>query len=74
MLAVLSTVAVLALLWLIASIALGIISESGGKIVAALKGRSFASINTVAVPVRFRGRGAMQARPIRARARMRAAA
>ena len=74
MLAVLSTVAVLALLWLLASVALGMIGESGGKIVAALKGKSFASISTAPVPVRVRGRGAMLARPIRARARMRAAA
>ena len=74
MLAVLSTVTVLALLWLIASVALGLVSESGGKIVAALKGRSFASISTAPLPFRIRGRGAMQARPIRARARMRAAA
>jgi hypothetical protein len=74
MLAVLSTVAVLALLWLLASLLLGMIGESGGKILAALKGQSFAPVSTAVVPVRVRYRASTQARPVRAKPRMRAAA
>ena len=74
MLAVLSTVAVLATLWLIGAILLGTLSESRAKIMAALRGESFASISTAPVAVRVRCRSTMQARPVRARPRMRAAA
>ena len=74
MLAVLSTLAVLALLWLLATVAYAMFSESGGKILAALKGQSFASVSMAAVPVRVRGRAATQSRPVRARPRLRAVA
>jgi len=76
MLAVFSTLASLATLWLLAAVALRMIEESGGKVLAALKGQaSFASAPLQApVPVRVRYRSATQAHPVRARPKLRAAA
>jgi hypothetical protein len=75
MLAVLSTLAFVATLWLVAVVVLRMIEESGGKIVAALKGQSpLAASQFTAVPVRVRSRGATQQPPVRVRAKQRAAA
>jgi hypothetical protein len=76
MLAVLSTLAFLATLWLVTMIALRMAEESGGKILAALKGQSPLSITVqqAQVPVRARYRSSTQARPVRVRARLNAAA
>lgn len=75
MLAVLSTLAFVATLWLVGVVAFRTIEESGGKILAALKGQSpLASAQFTAVPVRVRSRGATQQAPVRVQPRQRAAA
>ena len=75
MLAVLSTLAFVGSLWLVGVVALRMIEESGGKILAALKGRSpLASSHFAPVAVRVRSRGITQQRPIRVRPKQRAAA
>lgn len=75
MLAVLSTVAFVGTLWLVGLVAFRMIEESGGKIVAALKGQSaLGSQQFRAVPVRVRSRAVTQQRPLRAQPRQRAAA
>ena len=75
MLAVLSTLAFVATLWLVGMVAFRMIEENGGKIIAALKGQSplaFSQFTPVAVRVRMRG--ATQQRPVRVQPRQRAAA
>ena len=76
MLAILSTLAFLATLWLVTIVALRMIEESGGKVVAALKGQSAlpVTVQQAQVPARARYRSSMQARPVRARPRLNAAA
>ena len=75
MLAVLSTLIFASVLWLVAAVVLRMADESGHKVLAALKGLPLASEPQVAqLPVRVRYRPATQSRPVRARARLRAAA
>jgi hypothetical protein len=77
MLAVLSTLAFAGTLWLIGVIALRMIDESGGKILAALKGQSpiaTPQLAPVALRVGARARLVTQQRPVRAQLKRRAAA
>ena len=76
MLAVLSTLAFLATIWLAATTLLRMAEESGGKILAALKGNSALSVTVqrAQVPVRARYRSSTLIRPVRAKARLNAAA
>lgn len=75
MLAPLATLAFLATLWLVVMVAAEMLSQSGGKIVAALKGRSPLatppSIRPIAVRVSQRSR---LARALHAQPHLRAAA
>ncbi len=76
MLAALATLAFFATIWLIATIAMQTLSESGGKIVAALKGRSILA-QPAPAPVTLRYSQRMPARPqltLRAEPQWRAAA
>jgi len=68
----LATLVFLVTLWLLAVLAAQVLEESGGKILAALKGHSTQpALRTVAVRVRHAPR---QQRPLRASPRLRAAA
>ena len=71
MIAPLGTLAFLATLWLIVVLGASILEESGGRIAAALKGKS--AHRQTQAPVRVRARSRFQ-QPIRAKARWRAAA
>ena len=71
MIAPLGTLAFLATLWLLAVVGASVLEESGAKIAAALKGAS-AQPKSFA-PVRVRARSRVE-QPMRARARLRAAA
>ena len=73
MIAALGTLAFLATLWLLVVVGAAVLEESGAKIAAALKGKSLELRTISAVPVRGRARPRIQ-RPIRVRARWRAAA
>ena len=75
MLAPLATLAFLVTLWLIGSIAVQMLEESGSKILAALKGRSMLATAPMLPPVsvRFSARPRVQ-RPLRAQPQLRAAA
>jgi hypothetical protein len=75
MLAVLSTLAFVGTLWLVGLIAFRMSEESGGKIMAALKGESIlASPRFSTVAVRVRSRGVTQQRPVRVQPKQRAVA
>jgi len=71
MIAPLGTLAFLATLWLIVVLGAAVLEESGGRIAAALRGKPVQRQPAVAVRVRTRSRFA---KPMRARARWRAAA
>jgi hypothetical protein len=71
MIAPLDTLAFLATLWLLVVVGAAILEESGAKIAAALKGEL--AVPSIFVPIRVRTRARLQ-RPIRAEARLRAAA
>ncbi len=77
MLAPFATLAFLAALWLVAKLALDVVSAEGGKIVAALCGRSFvAHPRPLLLPVsaRFQPRAESVRRPMRVIPAWRAAA
>ena len=71
MIAALGTLAFLTTLWLLAVVGAMILGESGGKILAALRGQSSAPVLKTA-PVRLRHR--QRVRQMRATPRLRAAA
>ena len=71
MIAPLGTLAFLATLWLLVVLGAAVLEASGGRIAAALKGNPVRRSAMVAVRVRTRSRFA---KPMRARARWRAAA
>jgi hypothetical protein len=72
MIAALGTLAFLATLWLLVVVGAAVLEESGAKIAAALKGKS-GEPQMALVPARLRPRTRVQ-QPMRARARLRAAA
>jgi hypothetical protein len=71
MIAALGTLAFLATMWLLVVVGASVLEESGAKIAAALKGKTADHPSYAAVRVRARSR--LQ-QPMRARARLRAAA
>ena len=71
MIAPLGTLAFLATLWLLVVVGAAVLEESGARIAAALKGKPVH--RTIPVPVRVRARARLQ-QPMRAKARLRAAA
>ena len=73
MIAAFGTLAFLATLWLLVVVGAAVLEESGGKIAAALKGKSVAQPSLRHLPVRLRIRARVR-RPMRASARLRAAA
>ena len=73
MIAAFGTLAFLATLWLLTVMGAAVLEESGGKIVAALKGKSVQRAKLAIAPARLRSRPRVQ-RPMRAVARWRAAA
>ena len=72
MTAALVTLVFLATLWMLIAVGAAVLEQSGGKILAALKGRSTAIVATR--PVRVRFQRYRPDRPLRASARLRAAA
>ena len=75
MIAALGTLAFLATLWLIVQIVASTLGESGGKIVAALKGQSLLATAPVVQPISWKVSSRVRVRqPLRARPTMRAAA
>ena len=72
MTAALVTLVFLATLWMLIVVGAAVLEQSGGKILAALKRRSMATVATA--PVRMRFERYRPARAIRANARLRAAA
>ena len=74
MLAPLATLAFLATLWFVAKLALELVAADGGKIVAALQGRSVSTQSVRPVSVRFQRRAEAVRRPLRAQPEWRAAA
>lgn len=76
MIAALATLVFLATIWLLVVLAAQMLGESGGKIVAALKGQSLLATPVVRapVPVRVSQRSVRQQRPISVRPKLRAAA
>ncbi len=78
MMAALGTLTFLATLWLLVVIGAAMLEESGGKIAAALKGKSFASATPRAVTLRVRTRPSSpmgrSIQPLRAAPRLRDAA
>lgn len=73
MIAPLVTVAFLSTLWLLVVVGAAVLERSGGRIAAALRGESAQPTSFKAAPVRIRGAARMQ-KPMRAAARLRAAA
>jgi len=73
MIAALATLVFLTTLWLLAVVGAAVLEGSGGKIRAALRGRSMGSVAATR-PVRIRFSRYRVERPLRANARMRAAA
>ena len=75
MIAALSTIAVLGLLWFLTVLALSVGQESGGKILAALQGRSPLAMAPVVQPISWKASPRVRTpRPMRARPTLRAAA
>lgn len=75
MTAALTTLVVLGLLWFITALGLAMLEESGGKIMAALKGRSSLAMAPVVQPISWKVRAPSRtSRPMRARPVLRAAA
>ena len=75
MIAALSTLAVLSLLWFVVSIGLAMLEEDGGKILATLKGRSPLTVAPMVQPISWKVSARVRtARPMRARPMLRAAA
>ena len=75
MLAAFATAAFLAILWMIGVVALQMVGESGGKILAALKGQSILAVPAVEVPVTVRvSQRPRQQRALRVQPQWRAAA
>ena len=72
MIAAVGTLVFLATMWLLVVVGAAVLEESGAKIAAALKG-GHARPSYATAPVRVRARARLQ-RPIRGRARWRAAA
>ena len=73
MIAALGTLPFLATLWLLVVLGAAVLEESGGKIAAALKGKSVAQPSLRYAPIRVRMRASV-GRPMRAAASLRAAA
>ncbi len=75
MIAAFATLAFLASLWLCVVVAATMIEESGGKMLAALRGQSLLATVPVSAPARVRvsSRSRLQ-RPVHAQPRLRAAA
>ena len=75
MLAAFATAAFLATLWMVGAVALQMVSESGGKIRAALKGRSVLAAPAVEARIAVRiSQRSRQPRSLRAQPQWRAAA
>ncbi|HET7709209.1 MAG TPA: hypothetical protein VFK50_06715 [Sphingomicrobium sp.] len=75
MIAALSTIAILGLLWLLAVGALALFEENGGKFIAALKGRSPLAMTPLVPPVSWNlSPRVRSARVMRVRPTLRAAA
>ena len=75
MIAALGTLAFLVTLWLLVQVAATTLDESGGKIVAALKGRSPLATAPIAQPISWKFSPRVRAKqPLRARPTLRAAA
>ena len=75
MTAALSTIAVLSLLWFVSALILQMLDESGGKMLAALKGRSPLATTPAVQPISWKVTSRSRAmRPLRARPTLRAAA
>jgi hypothetical protein len=72
MTAALVTLVFLATLWMLIVVGAAVLEQSGGKILAALKGRSMTTVATR--PVRMRVERYRPGRAVRASARLRAAA
>ena len=73
--AALFTLAVLGLLWLVAAIGMAMLGESGGKILAALHGRSPLAMTSAVQPISWKTSPRLRSRqPLRARPTLRAAA
>jgi acyl dehydratase len=73
MIAAFGTLAFLATLWLLVVVGAAVLEESGAKIAAALKGKSVRQPSLLYAPARLRIRANVR-RPMRAAARLRAAA
>ncbi|HEY6047729.1 MAG TPA: hypothetical protein VIV07_01645 [Sphingomicrobium sp.] len=73
MIAALGTLAFLATLWLLVVVGAAVLEESGAKIAAALKGEFGLQPRVRFAPVRIRARASSR-KPMRAAARLRAAA
>ena len=75
MIAALSTLSVLVLLWVIVAVSAEMLDESGGKVLAALRGRSQLAMAPVVRPINWKvSARARTTRPMRARPTLRAAA
>lgn len=75
MTAALSTIAVLAFLWFASALILQMLEESGGKMLAAIKGRSPLAATPAVQPISWKVTTRSRAmRPMRARPTLRAAA
>lgn len=72
MTAALVTLVFLATLWMLIVVGAAVLEQGGGKILAALKGRSMGTVATR--PVRVRFQRYRPERPLRANARLRVAA
>ena len=72
MTAALVTLVFLATLWMLIVVGAAVLEQSGGKVLAALNGRNIATVATR--PVRVRFQRCRPERPLRATARLRAAA
>jgi len=71
----LATLVFIAILWLLGALAVAIVEQSGGKIVAALKGQSLLATAPIVQPVSWKASPRVRAmRPMRARPSLRAAA
>ena len=75
MIAALGTLAFLATMWLIVQAGAATLDESGGKIMAALKGRSLLATAPAVQPISWKASPRVRVRqPLRARPTLRAAA
>ncbi|MEO6432563.1 MAG: hypothetical protein ABIO29_01105 [Sphingomicrobium sp.] len=75
MTAALGTLAFLTTVWMLVVVTAMVLEQSGGKILAALKGHvAVAPVRSATIRIRYGSHSARAAQPIRATARLRAAA